>query len=246
MKKTKKYKIIRNSIIIAIIIVVVATVGFLAWANSSYEPTVTALASMENDDLVTVKQDDLIMFTPNNVKPTKGFIFYPGGKVEPEAYATLCKEIAKEGYLVVIAPMTLDLAVLSPDKADDVIARFRDIETWAIGGHSLGGVMASSYAVKNNNVTGVVLYASYPQGDELKNTDKKVISIYGSNDGVANLDNVKNAALPNGAKLIEIQGGNHGQFGSYGEQKGDNKATISGDEQIQDAAKYTVELLREL
>ena len=37
--------------------------------------------------------------------------------------------------------------------------------------------------------------------------------------------------LPEGSVEICIEGGNHAQFGSYGEQKGDGQATISGEEQ---------------
>lgn len=246
MDKAKRSKIFKRTIIASAVVLVCVVVAFFAWTSTAYEPSVAAMASMKSDKVVTVEEDDLIIFKPNDVTPTKGFIFYPGGLVEPEAYSTLCREIAQEGYLVVIAPMPLNLAVFSPDKADSIIERFNDIDTWAIGGHSLGGVMASNYAAGNSKIKGVALYASYPQGDILKNSDKKVVSIYGSNDGVADLNSVKNAQIPKDSKLIEIEGGNHGQFGSYGEQDGDNKATISGDEQIKEAAKYTVELLNEI
>lgn len=73
--------------------------------------------------------------------------------------------------------MTLDLAILSPNKAADIIKDYSNIESWAIGGHSLGGVMAANYALKDNNIDGLVFYASYPQGDELGDSDLKVLSI---------------------------------------------------------------------
>ena len=246
MEKVKRSKLVKKCLIATIVICICFVGGFSTWTSTAYEPTVSAMADMKSDSVITVEEDELIIFTPTEVIPTKGFIFYPGGLVEPQAYSTLCRDIANEGYLVVIAPMPLNLAVLSPDKADTILERFNNIDTWAIGGHSLGGVMASSYAAKNSKIKGVALYASYPQGDVLKNTDKKVVSIYGSNDGVADLNKINNAELPKDAKLIEIKGGNHGQFGSYGEQKGDNKATISEDEQISETVKYTVELLEGL
>jgi len=37
--------------------------------------------------------------------------------------------------------------------------------------------------------------------------------------------------LPNDTNLVLIEGGNHGQFGYYGKQLGDNPATISREEQ---------------
>ena len=94
--------------------------------------------------------------------------------------------------------------------------------------------MAANYAAENDVIEGLVLYGSYPQGDKLKDSDINVISIYGSKDGVADLEKVKNAILPKNSKLIEIEGGNHAGFGSYGPQKGDNEATITGEEQLEE------------
>lgn len=240
----KRNKISKISIII-ISTVIIFIGAFIIWANNSYKPTSEAVEALSTNELVTVIDDEFIIFEPQS-KAKKGFIFYPGGKVEPEAYSALARKIAEEGYLVVIAPMTLDLAVLSPNKATDVIEKFDYIETWAIGGHSLGGVMAVRYAAENENIDGVVLYASYPQGEELKDLDIKVLSIYGSKDGVADLEKVKNAVLSKDSEIVEIEGGNHAGFGSYGNQKGDNEATITGEEQIEKAANYTVEFLEKL
>ncbi|MDO4535761.1 MAG: alpha/beta hydrolase [Clostridium perfringens] len=242
----KKSKVVKNSLLSLVLVLIISFIVFFIWAKFTYKPTSIAVNAMVSNELVNVTKDEFIVFTPNNITEAKGLIFYPGAKVEPESYTTLCKEIAKEGFLVVIAPMPLDLAILSPNKAESIIDKFDNIETWAIGGHSLGGVMASNYGMKNDRIKGIIFYASYPQGDKLKNSDKKVLSIYGSLDGVANLENIKNASLPDDAKFIEIEGGNHSQFGSYGEQSKDNKATISEDEQIHLAAKYTVELLNSL
>lgn len=239
-------KVLKRISIMLIGIIAVIFIAFFVWAKIDYKPTQVALTAIKSDNLVKVNNDEFITFTPKNVRPTKGFIFYPGAKVDPESYAPLCQQIAEKGFLVVIAPMPLDLAILSPNKAGEIIDKFKDINTWAIGGHSLGGVMACDYAVKNPKVKGVVLYASYPQGDDLKNSDKKVLSIYGSLDGVANLEKVRKAALPKDSEIVEITGGNHGQFGSYGEQSGDNKATISNEKQIDIAAEDTVNFLKGL
>ncbi|WP_300384552.1 alpha/beta family hydrolase [Clostridium sp.] len=224
---------------------IILIIGFIIWSNNSYKPTGEAIEALNTNGIVTVTEEKFIEFEPKE-KATKGFIFYPGGKVEAEAYSTLARKISEEGYLVVIAPMTLDLAVLSPNKATDITEKFDYIETWAIGGHSLGGVMAASYAAKNESIDGVVLYASYPQGEELKDLNIKVLSMYGSNDGVADIEKVKNAVLSKDSEVVEIKGGNHGGFGSYGTQKGDNEATITGEEQIEKSAKYTVEFLESL
>ena len=80
-----------------------------------------------------------------------GFIFYPGGKVEYTAYAPL---------MCVLLKMPLNLAVLDVNAADSVFDMFPEISSWYIGGHSLGGSMAASYALENTDkLEGLVLLA---------------------------------------------------------------------------------------
>ena len=90
---------------------------FFAWANDTY----CSMETISSNDLVEVETGDYIVYKPIEKEVSKGFIFYPWAKVEPDAYSKLCSKIAEEGYLVVIAPMTLDLAILSPNKAEDII-----------------------------------------------------------------------------------------------------------------------------
>lgn len=246
MKENRKNKILKSIIISSFVVLIILLATFFYWAKDSYKPIEEAQEVFKIQDIVEVTTDEFITFTPKDSTPNKGFIFYPGAKVDPEAYSVLAQGIAKEGYLVVIVPMPLDFAIFSPNKAEKVIEKYSYIDTWAIGGHSLGGVMASKFASENNNIKGLALYASYPSGDELKYTNVEVISIYGSEDGVADLEKVKNAELSEKSTFIEIKGGNHAQFGSYGAQEGDNDATISESEQINEAIKYTVKMLEEI
>lgn len=215
------------------------------WKTTSYKPDELATEALISDSKIDVKNNNYISFIPKDINSSEGFIFYPGGGVEPESYAPLCKEIALQGYTVVIAKMPLNLAVLSPNEADKIIKEYDNIDTWAIGGHSLGGVMASKYASTHEDIKGLALYASYPSEDELKKSDLEIISIYGSEDGIVNQENLADSKydLPKDAKFIEIDGGNHSQFGDYGLQKGDNKATIDANNQIGSTVNYTVELL---
>ena len=238
----KKGRILKRILIGIIVFILVSTGIFILWAKDTYK----SLETLSGNSLVEVENTEYIVFKPKGIEVSKGFIFYPGAKVEPEAYAKLCSKIAEDGYLVVIAPMTLDLAILSPNKAADIIKYYSNIESWAIGGHSLGGVMAANYALKDNNIDGLVFYASYPQGDELVDSDLKVLSMYGSNDGVADLNKIKEAVLPVGSDIVEIEGGNHAGFGTYGYQKGDNESEITSEEQIEKAAYYTIEFLKSL
>ncbi|MDV4150475.1 alpha/beta family hydrolase [Clostridium sp. AL.422] len=236
----------KKGTIIVLSALLIISIIFIAWAQKVYEPTEEAIEVFKNQESIEIIQDEFIIFKPKNDTVKKGFIFYPGGKVNPESYSVLAEGIAEKGYLVVIVPMPLDLAVLSPNKAEEVINMYSDIETWAIGGHSLGGVIASRFASENDNVKGLALYASYPSGDELVDKTLEVISIYGSEDGVADLEKIKNANLSKNSELFEIKGGNHSQFGNYGHQEGDNNATISSNDQITETINITVRMLEEL
>lgn len=215
---------------------------FIIWANDTY----VSLEILSGSDSIEVENGDYIVFKPKEVEPTRGIIFYPGAKVEPEAYAKLCSKIAQEGYLVIIAPMTLNFAIFSPNKAENIIDKYTNIENWTMSGHSLGGVMAANYALKDSRVDSIIFYASYPQGNGLKDSNLKTLSIYASNDGIAKLERVKDAVLPEQSEIVTIQGGNHAGFGTYGEQTGDNKADISNDEEINIATEYAVKFLKSL
>lgn len=231
-------------------ILIFLAAGFLIWTTDYYKASDGIVAEASKKESVNIKDSDYIVFTPKDKKPTTGLIFYPGAKVDPKAYSPLCSKIAKEGYQVIIVKMPLNLAIFGENRGADVIKKYPEIKNWVIGGHSLGGAMAASFAYKNiDKIKGLVLYASYPQ-DKYNFSKKniKVLSLYGSNDKVANLKKVLGAKnlFPKDSMIKKIDGGNHGQFGDYGFQKGDGKSTIDGDEQVSIAAEYTVEFLSEI
>jgi hypothetical protein len=92
--------------------------GFVAWAQLGPPPMAEALAALESDTAVTVTTSPWLIFQPNEAAPTTGFIFYPGGRVDARAYAPFAREIAAQGYLVVVTPMPLKLAVFAPRSGD--------------------------------------------------------------------------------------------------------------------------------
>ena len=115
--------------------------------------------------------------------PTVGFIFYPGGRVDYRAYAPVLRMIAESGYFVALVPAPLNLAFFDMNAAAPVLAQYPEIRHWVVGGHSLGGVAASVFAKDHlDQLDGIVFFASYPADDSLKNSDIKVLSIYGTND----------------------------------------------------------------
>ena len=227
---------------VAALVLILPAAAFVFWASDASPADAAALQALESDARVTVNADNgWIEFIPADVRPGAGFVFYPGGKVDYRAYAPALRLIAERGYFVAVVPVPLNLAFFDVNAAADVQAAHPEIENWFVGGHSLGGVAASLFAADDSQVKGVVLWASYPADDALKVNGMDVISIYGTNDGLATgeqLDNSR-ALLPEDAEFVAIEGGNHAQFGSYGPQEGDNPADISPESQWEQAAAAT-------
>ena len=234
-------------LLLGFFIVAFAVLGFVVWANSALGPAPQALGALRSDPSVTVSSDQFILFQPTNKKPSTALVFYPGGRVDFRSYAAPLHKIAAQGYLVVLLPVRLNLAVLDINAADQAISAFPTIRHWAVGGHSLGGVVAAMYASKHDDIDGLVLWASYPSNEALKNSKIKVISIYGTRDmGGESVFKESRALLPVDAQYVVIQGGNHAQFGNYGIQPGDPEATIPGTDQQKQVVDATVQFLKEL
>lgn len=172
----------------------------------------------------------------------RGLIFYPGAKVEEEAYGPLMEAFAAKQIFCIIVRMPGRLAVLDGNAADDVMKAYPQIDTWYLGGHSLGGAMAAAYAHdKSSRLSGLVLLAAYstnPLPDDLP-----VLSLYGSLDGVLDMDKYREyrGNLPLDTVEYVIEGGNHAGFGWYGEQKGDGEALIDPEVQWQITADTIAE-----
>ena len=139
--------------------------------------------------------------------------------------------------------MPLNLAVLNPNAALKIIENYPDIKNWYVGGHSLGGSMAASFASSHpDKIKGLILLASYST-NKLNST--KVLSIYGSNDKILNLEKYENYKenIKNNLSEHIIDGGNHSNFGNYGFQDGDGKSTISNINQITTTAQKIFEFI---
>ncbi len=228
------------------IVLALVIAGFVVWANTPLAPTAEALAALQSGSMVQVSESNgWIIFTPTAEPPTTGFIFYPGGRVDARAYAPQLRAIAEQGYLAVIVPMPLNLAVFGIDRAQAVIDAYPGIQRWAIGGHSLGGAMAARFVQSHPGaVQGLVFWASYPDID-LSGANVKAISIYGTSDAVAQRGTIIDSAarLPAGTPFVAIDGGNHSQFGAYGLQPGDNAASATPADQLAQTIEATISVL---
>ncbi|MCY7417158.1 MAG: alpha/beta hydrolase [Chloroflexi bacterium] len=230
--------------IVGLVLLVAVVVG--AWFVQPQPNLTEASAAMISTPQVVVSQDrGWIEFRPTASEPATAFIFYPGGKVEPAAYARSAQVIAEAGYLVAVVPMPLNLAVLGANKADDVIAAYPDIQHWAIGGHSLGGAMAGQYARCQPAIEGLALWAAFPNGDVAGRDDIEALSIWGFLDGGAERfgSDATKATLPPDTRYVVIDGGNHEQMGDYTGQPNDPLATITRDEQQAQVQQATIEML---
>ncbi len=240
-------KIVKRVLLGLLVVTIIAALGFVIWAETPLKAAPEALSALESDSQVAVSMGEYVTFRPINSEPTTGFVFYPGGRVDYRAYSVPLRRIAEQGYLVILLPVRLNLAFFDIDAADRAISDFPQIQHWAVGGHSLGGVASALYANKHANLDGIVFWASYPADDTLKNTEMKILSVYGTQDmGGMDVFDASRANLPTHTEFVVIDGGNHAQFGDYGFQPGDNEATITRADQQSQIVDATVQLLESL
>jgi pimeloyl-ACP methyl ester carboxylesterase len=202
-------------------------VGGLAWTLRPLAATEIAIAAMVDGPRVTVAQTSTsIGLVPTDSPQPAELVFYPGGLVDPRAYANILRPIAEAGY-----PVT----IVKPEAGKATV----------VGGHSLGGVVAARDAGNNAGVDGLLLWAAYPAESIADRTGLAALSIYGSEDGLTTPPEVAEsvANLPPSTTFVEVAGAVHSQFGDYGDQRGDGVPTISRDAAQVQIVAATLELL---
>lgn len=227
----------RNRKVVAcLLLAVVLLIGIGAglYLSDGYRADGAALAAMTQTSETVKKYQDgsILFFVPS--EPVAGMIFYPGGKVQCEAYAPLMQACAEKGVLCALVRMPCNLAVLNPNAADGIREKYSEVPSWYMAGHSLGGAMAASYVSKHaEEYDGLILLGAYSTAD-LGETGLRAVSVYGSEDGVMNRDKYAKykANFPEGFEEHVLDGGCHAYFGSYGPQDGDGVPSLSNEEQI--------------
>ena len=235
----------RTRLIIVLSFLIQIILNFSCSYLPSDEDLNTTISYQETPDYIYLSSQD----NPDGI----GFMFLPGGLVDPHAYLTLMEKVAEDSINVIIPKYPANLAILDLSKYENILEEFNSIDSWYIGGHSLGGIAALS-AVKTHpeQFAGLILLGSYPsESFEIADWDQHVLSIYAENDHLSTPEDIDNAKsfLPPAywvSDLIEvdtldinnpstlyycINGGNHSQFGDYGFQNGDGMASISTEEQ---------------
>ena len=207
-------------------VVVLLAVVFLVYANIVMQGTRGAALQVWRDDRVAVRDaGDSVVMTPTGSDDGRGIVFIPGAKVDPYAYLATFRQVVASGTTVVITKPTLNLAFFDTRPLATFEAHAPDVATWAVGGHSLGGVRACQLA---QDADGLLLLGSYCAND-IARSYVQVLSVSGSRDGLSTPEKVAAARdeLPSTARMVEIEGANHADFGAYGDQPGDRTATIS-------------------
>lgn len=243
----------RKAALIVAGLVLVLVAGALGWwTATAYHADAIALAAIADEggsaDGVVVRKlaDGSVAFVAD--EPVAGLVFYPGGNVQPEAYASLLTLCAQEGVTSVLVRPPLNFALLDVDAAEGVFAQFPEVDTWLLAGHSLGGVAACECLGRHaSEYDAIVLLASYSATD-LTGYDGEVLLLLGTEDGVLSRDKYDAARglLPDDAKERRLEGGNHAQYGNYGKQKGDGIPTITREEQQRMTAEDIAALAREV
>lgn len=219
--------------IIFLVIVIGLVISFF-WYVQDYYSALEGIEESVYSNSSIIKDGNMFIFTPNGKDQEIGFIFYPGGKVDELAYAPLLQQLANEGITCVLFEMPFNLAVFDSDAAKKALEELPEIKTWYIGGHSLGGAMAADYASKiEDELKGVILLAAYPT----KPLNLPLLTLVGENDEVISRSKLE------GLEVIEIEGGNHAYFGSYGEQKGDGVADITPQNQQDQTVQLILEFI---
>ena len=144
--------------------------------------------------------------------------------------------------------MPLNLAFMGINRADGIRADYQEIDSWVIGGHSLGGAMAAEYAKNNEeNLDGLIMFASYPANyEDFVDFPIPILTIIGSRDPGAPQQEEFYETIANSARRFVIEGGNHRQYADYSFQRGDGIATISAEKQQDQIIAVTVQFLDEL
>ncbi len=198
------------------------------WLGTPFRGQDAGIAAVAADDDVVLEPADgggYVMRPPGN--PTDvGVVFYPGALVHPDAYLASLAPLVEQGHVTVVVPkLPFNFGLLDHRAADGVRATHRGVDRWYVGGHSLGGVAACRYAAAAADdpaVVGLVLYGSRCDAD-VSGTDLRTLSISGAADTV--LDRAAYEAalanLPADARVVEVAGVNHSQFGDYRGQPGD-------------------------
>ncbi|MFS0712687.1 alpha/beta hydrolase [Microbacterium sp. 2P01SA-2] len=235
-------------IVLSIIgIVVAGVVGILIWSQVGVmDAEAGPLDAVRADERVVMSEvGGSLVLEPAAGPAEVGLVFVPGAKVQAEAYAAiLANVVADDDVTVVITRPWLNLAFFDPRPLSSFTELAPGVDTWLVGGHSLGGVRACQLAA---DADGLVLFGSYCATD-LSASGLPVLSLSGSEDGLTTPQKVDDNRhlLPADATFVELAGASHASFGDYGPQAGDGTPSIPDPEMRAEVTAAVSDLLASL
>lgn len=199
---------------------------------------------------------------------TTGVILYGGAMMDPRSYSPLARMLQTwYGFTVVVPVFERDLAwdyqSCTTGRVDLARAEFPQVDRWILAGHSFGAIAASldlwslysnsdGTNVTDSGVQGMVFMAADARADlgcgslDFSESGLPFASLTASSDDVLNLTRhrANRRNLPADTVFLDIEGGNHGNYGSsnftmrsFILKIQDGQATISPEAQQEAAAK---------
>lgn len=220
-----------------------ALVVFVVWSWSGFSANATAITSLKSSpDVRVTAAERYWQFAPlSSASSQRQLLFYPGGMVDPVAYAPLAHALAAQGYFVTLVKLPRRGAFGGADDAEvfgyarAAMKASTSRAPWVVAGHSKGGAVAARMAREDSNglVAVVLLGTSHPRDFSLADSPLAFTQVLADRDPIASLEraNRNRHNLPANTRQIVIKGGNHSQFGEYGFQPGDRFARITRDAQ---------------
>lgn len=215
-------------------------VGAIIWMSVPYSYQQQSIQQVLEANGTEATADGWLVFRPTEANG-QGIIFYPGGKTVPQTFAPLMQALSEQGYLVVIVSMPLNTPYFGIDKAEQVIAKFGDVNNWHLIGHSQGGAAAAEFAKENQDkISSLVFWASYP-GSNISYLAIPTLGLSGAMDKVITPKKVElaRAKYPGATRFVEIDGANHWQFGYFVASYSNEEGLISMEEQVQQVLGHT-------
>ncbi len=236
---------------------IVFMIVFFGWLYFGNRATSRAHEALKSDDTVAITVGDRGMtFHPLNSTQPVGLIFFPGGLVEPAAYAPLARAVAENGYEARIVYLPLRGAFGGADGDEMVRLTNSAMDTdaprdgWVLAGHSKGATIAAKMAhLMPQSIAGLILIGTtHPRDFSLAQATYPITKIFGTRDGIATFEGMEKNRhlLPASTRWVAIEGGNHSQFGRYGFNMGDRFASIDAEEQQQETIDAILESLRKI
>ncbi len=235
-KRGVRIALIITAAVLAAALITVAVLLIMS-ANSRRADKTTLDKFIDRYGIITPEERDgydVYSYASEEIDVVRGFVFYPDSLTDPDVYAPLATLMAKKGITVFVVDMPLHQPTFGKDAADKVIEENPTVEEWYVGGHGKGGTAAADYVSRGNTrIDGIVFLASYSEAD-LTSLDLRSYSMYGSEDGIMDLDKYHECKsnLPEDSEEYKIVGCNYSGFAIYEKRSGDGEPTMDNIRQV--------------